>query len=52
MQFENEKIVAATEDELYRRWLNGGWCNFVVFRDYLAYLEMNGVEIKRNEAQT
>lgn len=45
MRTENGKIIEATRDELYHKWLVDDWAEFVSFPDYLESLRRCGVTI-------
>ena len=45
MKLENNKIVEATEDELYKYWIKSSWCDFMDFNEYKRRCENNGTKI-------
>lgn len=45
MIVENGKIIEATRDELYHKWLSGDWDEFMPFEEYLYHMEQAGVKI-------
>lgn len=46
MKVENNKIVSATEFELYEVWTYYEWYEILSFHDYLLYMKNVGCEIK------
>ena len=46
MKVENNKIVSATEFELYEVWTYYEWYEILSFHDYLLYMKNAGCEIK------
>lgn len=47
MKIKNNRIVSATEDELYEYWRTHAWYMIYDFQDYLCRMEDCGVEIVR-----
>lgn len=45
MIVENGKILEATKRELFQRWLDGKWADFMPFEEYLFRMEQAGVKI-------
>lgn len=45
MKIENGKIIEATRDELYRRWLDDGWDMMMPFEEYVYHLKNAGVKV-------
>ena len=48
MIIHNNKIIKATEDELYSEWLNF-WSDFYPFDEYLRRMKDKGVVIEEAE---
>ena len=46
MIVENNKIIEATEDEMYTYWLKR-WSDVISFTDYIRKVEKNGTKIIR-----
>ena len=49
MKIERNKIIEATEDELYSRWLKLELDDLYAFDDYLQKMKANGVSIIDNQ---
>ena len=49
MKIESGKIVEATENELYKRWLKLELDDFYAFDDYIRRMKANGVKIVDSE---
>lgn len=45
MKVENDKIVEATEDELFDYYLTRGWDDVMSFPDYLEKMKSAGVRV-------
>lgn len=45
MKIENGKILEATKRELFQRWLDDKWADFMPFEEYLFNMERAGVKI-------
>ena len=45
MKIENDKIIQATEDELYSYWLSRGWDDIYPFPEYMQRMKDAGCEI-------
>ncbi len=45
MKTENGKIMEATKRELFQRWLDDKWADFMPFEEYLFHMEQAGVKI-------
>ena len=45
MKTENGKIIEATKRELFQRWLDDKWADFMPFEEYLFHMEQAGVKI-------
>lgn len=45
MKIENEKIIQATEDELYSYWLSRGWDDVYAFPEYMQRMKDAGCEV-------
>ena len=45
MKIENGKIVEATEDELFRKYLDEDWDDFMPFNEYKYRMRQSGVTI-------
>ena len=45
MKIKNGKIIEATEDELFKRWLKLELDDLYAFDDYLKRMKANGVNI-------
>jgi len=45
MKYENGKITEATEHELYRAFVERGWCDVFSFREFVARCEVLGTKI-------
>ena len=50
MKIEDGKIIEATRDELYHRWLVEEWDEIMTFPDFL--LSMARIGVKITEAET
>lgn len=49
MKIENNKIVEATENELFDNWLKSGLDDIIPFDTYLWKCEKNGTKIIKDE---
>jgi hypothetical protein len=45
MKIENDKIIQATEDELYSYWLSRGWDDVYSFHEYMQRMKDAGCEV-------
>lgn len=45
MKIENDKIIQATEDELYSYWLTRGWDDVFSFPEYMQRMKNAGCEV-------
>lgn len=45
MKIENGKIREATEQELFNRWLDDDWAEFMPFDEYLYHMKNAGVVV-------
>lgn len=52
MKIENEKIIQATEDELYSYWLSRGWYDIYSFPEYMQRMKDAGCEVIAEMPQT
>ena len=52
LKIENDKIISATEDELYSHYLSGGWDDIYPFDIYVCTMINSGVEIIKKESST
>lgn len=48
MKIENDKIVEATEDELYTYWLRT-WSDFMPYTEYRTGCISSGIKIKEKD---
>lgn len=45
MKVEGDKIVEATEKEMFDKWMDEDWCYVYDFEDYLERCKKNGTKI-------
>lgn len=45
MRIENGKIIEATRDELFSKWLDEDWCEIMLFDDYISRMERAGCKV-------
>lgn len=49
MKIIDERIVEATEKEIYKYWLSRDWCNFYSFYDFLEKMKEAGCTVLDEE---
>lgn len=52
MKVENNKIISATENELYEMWSRYEWYEIISFQDYILHMKSTGCEIKEDLSET
>lgn len=45
MKVENNKIIEATEGELFNKWLDEEWFEIMSFTEYLEKVKKNGTNV-------
>lgn len=52
MKIENNKIIEATENELFSLYLKSNWSDFIDFYEYMRRMEKTGVKITDKEKKS